>query len=368
MIKLLNKVESKIRNKRMVIGFDGFIDHIVRSVPRTMSDLAAFLMNQQNMSCSIELKEVDVKIGGNNPIMSNALGKIGVSVDTIGSYGAKGIDPIFNELSDNCNIYSIADAGRCFAIEFDTNKLMMYTNKAAEVISFEHLISKVPSEILLKLFNNADGIAQLNFSEYQNVVNIWEGILANILPNVKDEKIFYFDLSDCSKVEKKYLLHALKVIRGFKKYGTVYLDLNDNELLHVFNAVADDENLSLELEGLLKAKYIEEKKLSILLKILFDKLEINTVIIRTLHKVFAYEDNNYTSVDNIFVEKPKLLTGAGDNQNAGICLGLICGLSIKEALMLGVMAGNFYIENGFSPNFDELRSFFQNKEDFFKIN
>lgn len=370
MIKLLKEIEEKIQSRKMVLGFDGFVDHIVRPGNniygkekmniRKMSELATFLTNQQNMSCSIELNELQVKIGGNNPIMSHALGEIGIKVDSIGAYGANGIDPIFNKLSNNCNIHSIADVGRCFAIEFDTNKLMLYTNKAAQVMNYNYLIEHISSERLLEIYNNADGIAHLNFSEYQSVIDIWEGLLDNILPRLEKPKIFFFDLSDCSRVEEKCLKKALKVIKRFEEYGTVYLCLNDNELLHVFNVALGVSNLTVKLEKILRAKHIEPGELKIMLKLLYDKLGLDTLIIRTLYKFFAYDCNGFHCVNNIFVEEPKLLTGAGDNQNAGICLGLICGLEIKESLILGAMLGNFYIEKGYSPSFKELKNFTEN--------
>jgi len=58
-----------------------------------------------------------------------------------------------------------------------------------------------------------------------------------------------------------------------------------------------------------------------------------------------------------FDPNPKLTTGAGDNFNAGFCLGQVLDLSPKESLIIGTATSGFYVRNAASPTFHELIEF-----------
>ena len=58
-----------------------------------------------------------------------------------------------------------------------------------------------------------------------------------------------------------------------------------------------------------------------------------------------------------FVARPKLSTGAGDNFNAGFCLGLLAGLGVEQCLCTGVATSGFYVRNARSPELKELANF-----------
>ena len=58
-----------------------------------------------------------------------------------------------------------------------------------------------------------------------------------------------------------------------------------------------------------------------------------------------------------FVKKPKLSTGAGDNFNAGFCLGLLAGLPVTQAVCTGTAASGFYVRNARSATLAEMIDF-----------
>lgn len=53
----------------------------------------------------------------------------------------------------------------------------------------------------------------------------------------------------------------------------------------------------------------------------------------------------------------RLTTGAGDNFNAGFCLGLMLQLGLVESLILGKAVSGFYVRNAHSPAWEELVGF-----------
>jgi sugar/nucleoside kinase (ribokinase family) len=76
------------------------------------------------------------------------------------------------------------------------------------------------------------------------------------------------------------------------------------------------------------------------------KLPIRSIVLRTLRHFYYSSEEEEITVDNNIVESPLCITGAGDAQNAGICLGILGGLSMHKALEAGVWSGNSYIRTG----------------------
>ena len=58
-----------------------------------------------------------------------------------------------------------------------------------------------------------------------------------------------------------------------------------------------------------------------------------------------------------FTSSPKLSTGAGDNFNAGFCLGQLAGLGVTESVCCGTHTSGFYVRNAHSPSLTELADF-----------
>ena len=122
---------------RVVEGFDGFVDEIVEEVDRRHSfasftrmtkkeQLGQRILKAAGLSTNIELVPKAIKLGGNGPIMANALAKCGTRVTYMGSLGTPTIHPVFGELVEGCSqVYAIADPGHTDAVEFDDRKIML---------------------------------------------------------------------------------------------------------------------------------------------------------------------------------------------------------------------------------------------------
>jgi sugar/nucleoside kinase (ribokinase family) len=70
----------------------------------------------------------------------------------------------------------------------------------------------------------------------------------------------------------------------------------------------------------------------------------------------------YFHTDGPFAPKPVLTTGAGDNFNAGFCLGQALGLPESDSLLLAVATSGFYVRNAKSPTYDDVIGFLKNWE------
>ena len=62
-------------------------------------------------------------------------------------------------------------------------------------------------------------------------------------------------------------------------------------------------------------------------------------------------------MDGPYCQNPQLTTGAGDNFNAGFCVGLLAGLEPQEMLAAGTANSGFYVRNGRSAKSADLVAF-----------
>ena len=50
------------------------------------------------------------------------------------------------------------------------------------------------------------------------------------------------------------------------------------------------------------------------------------------------------TMEGPYTSNPRLTTGAGDNFNAGFCLGQLLGLSPQQCLITGTGTSGFYVQ------------------------
>jgi hypothetical protein len=332
----------RMKRKRCFVGFDAFIDYITRPIagreggePRyfhSLDSYSAFLGEQKNRSFSVELEIPEVKIGGNNPNISDIMSRFGVEVVSFGAYGRPLPDPVFQPLAERCKLVSFADPGVCTSYEFSINKMMNFYNMSPRDFTYENLLKFISEEEMIGILQQMDMIIFVNLGEQPAVLNIMEAFLERLFPRFREPKIFFTDFSDCSHMSEEELSRGLNLLKNLKAFGEVILSANENEFhvlaAHSGGAPMEAGNYQAALRTFRKAAAIDQ------------------VILRTLPVFYYSSPWSELSLDNRYVEDPQYLTGAGDAQNGGICLGLLAGLPMEEALAAGVWAGGCYIRTG----------------------
>ena len=56
-------------------------------------------------------------------------------------------------------------------------------------------------------------------------------------------------------------------------------------------------------------------------------------------------------------KEPKILTGGGDNFNAGFCFSLFDEFNLRESLVIANAVSGSYVKTGISPDVPALREF-----------
>ncbi|MFT5129228.1 MAG: hypothetical protein ACI8W8_002850, partial [Rhodothermales bacterium] len=160
---------------RAIVGLDGYVDEIIRVVDRqdaeddvrfipNLGRLADRIAKAAGKSAALELRVQQTKLGGNGPIMANALAAFGVPLTCIGALGSENaIHPAFQPMSSHCDLIPLAEPATTEALEFDDGKLMLERSESLEAITYERLLEVIGHDGLLGLFEAADFVAMNNW-------------------------------------------------------------------------------------------------------------------------------------------------------------------------------------------------------------
>lgn len=337
------------------IGFDACIDILFRVVKdkeqneitgyfSDSTQFGNFLVNLDNKSCGLELQTKLSKIGGNMVITSNALGNLGVKVECVGTFGFPDILPVFRTMSSNCSLNTIGDTISAMALEFNNSKVIMFDPGPYNNLTWEGIRDQLGADTLRKMISGKQLVSFLNWSEIDNSSDIWEGMLNEILPGIPQAAVkpfFFSDISDCSRKSADEIRKALDLLGKFRNYFNVSLSLNQNEA----GLIAKALNMS-EMDN--DERFIKELWISV---------NADTLIIHRTRDAIAFNGKSYEKCDTFFCEEPNILTGGGDNFNAGFCYALFNNLNLNESLVVANAVSGSYVKNGFSPDADNLIKF-----------
>ena len=125
--KKLAAAADSMKARKALVGLDGFVDEIIAVVDkrqdrehyepvRTIDRLGQKILKASGQSSNYELVVKQRKLGGNGPIMANALASIGMEVTYIGNLGYPAIHPVFEDFAKKAKVISIAEPGHTDAL------------------------------------------------------------------------------------------------------------------------------------------------------------------------------------------------------------------------------------------------------------
>src|SRR5438876_5281286 len=135
------------------VGLDGFVDEILHVVDKresaekytrlaTIREFSDRLAAAAGRSTNVELVSQLTKLGGNGPIMANALASFGLKVTYLGNLGYPNIHSVFADFAKRATVYSIAEPGYTDALEFEDGKIMLGKHQSLKQVNWENIKSR----------------------------------------------------------------------------------------------------------------------------------------------------------------------------------------------------------------------------------
>lgn len=346
-----------LRSIKATIGLDGFVDEIIAVVDKrqdpshylpvkTITAMGNRILGAVGQSTNFELVVKQRKLGGNGPIMANALAAAGLDVTFVGNLGYPTLDPVFQELAQRATVLSIAEPGHTDALEFDDGKLMLGKHQTLGDVNWDNLVERVGLEQLKRLFDRSRLVGMVNWTMLPFMSQIWGKLLDEVFPSIPPtNRTLFIDLADPEKRTHDDILAALKLLTRFQKHVEVTLGLNLKESTEIAEVLGLPELSDPEAA-------IEENASAIR-----QELDLSCVVIHPRRGAAAATAAQNASFAGPFVRQPKISTGAGDHFNAGFCLGRALGFSLDESLCAGVGTSGYYVRTAQSPTAAALAEF-----------
>jgi len=344
-------LSAKQKTQKVVVGFDGFIDEIIHVVRERQSDTAFTRIETitefgqkisaaSGLSANIEFVPQQVKLGGNGPIMANALVAQGYKIDYIGALGTGDIHPVYKEFAEKCtSVITLTDPGRTDALEFNDGKLMMAKMNNLVDVNWETLLKFVSKEKLKSLVEEAKLLAFTNWTELPNYNSLLKGF-TELLGECSNRPGVFIDLADPAKRLESDIAEVCQLLTKLQDHADVILGLNENESVQIAS-----------IYGIAEEDFVKRAEA------LRVALNVSVIVIHPIAGAAVANGKENVWIDGPYTQKPKLTTGAGDNFNSGFCNAWIAGLSGYESIAVGVCTSGFYVRECRSPNPAELVDF-----------
>lgn len=348
-----------------LVGFDGFIDAIIRVVDRrtdmstagytpigTISAFADRCRDAAGRSTNLELVVAEERFGGNGPLMAGALGRLGAPTVFIGAVGreddARLLHPLYADLQARCErVIPLAPPAHTDALEFDDGKIMLGKPASVQSITWRTLVDRVGLDEIRAIAGRATLIGVVNWVMMGGVESIWEGLIADVLPFLpRANRSIYIDLCDPAKRTDTDLARALGLLKRLDTLTPLTLGLNLSESHRVaqVSGVPSPRNDGAALEPFVHA--------------LRERLRVSCLVVHPRHGAAAATSEGRSAwFEGPFTRTPRLSTGAGDHFNAGFALAQVCGLSLEACLAVGVGVSGAYVRDAQSPTLDRLVAF-----------
>jgi sugar/nucleoside kinase (ribokinase family) len=351
----------------VMIGFDGFVDTIIQVVEqrhspdryepvKTIARFGEKILAAAGQSSNYELVTTLEKLGGNGPIMANAVATLGMPTTYLGALGYPSIHPVFAPFRERAECVSFCDPGFTDALEFSDGKLMLGKHASLCNVNAARLLDVVGLERLRALMASCRLLGMVNWTMLTQSNSIWDLLVDEVLPGLPrlegGRRIVFIDLTDPEKRTRDDLLGALAYGKRFQAHAEVYYGFNLKESTQAAGVLGLDVGKTPEAN-------IEQTA-----EFLCRAMDVQGVVIHPRAGAAAArrdgEKVERASFAGPMVREPRLSTGAGDNFNAGFCLGVVAGMTLTQALCVGTATSGYYVRHAESPTLDALAAFCDN--------
>lgn len=358
LIHTLEAQRAELAQKRVVAGFDGFVDELIDAVDQrqdaeryqkieSMARFGEMITAASGRSSLSEIQIRSTDAGGCSVNLSDGLNHLGVGVDFYGTLGQP-MHPAFQTFSEECrSCQSWLDGhGLTLALEFSDGKYMLASMSDLHRFTPRVVQEHIESGDFKQRCAEADIIILNNWTLYPHMTDVWQYLSDHVFSDLPKRIPVFIDLVNPSSRSRQDIFAMMECLKAMQRSVDCILGVNLNEA-DLLAKLIGEEPAQGEADAVLSQ-----------IRSLREYLHISEVVAHGV-KVNCVAGNGYDAAGVVgpYCEAPLKSTGAGDRFNAGYCLGVMLGLEPEQRLQLGVATSGVFIRQARSARFDELLKF-----------
>ncbi len=349
--KALAGMKAFDARKHLVIGFDGFVDEIIHVVDKRTSpleyqrikDINSFserIASVAGLSANIELLPIHTKLGGNGPIMANAIIEQGHDVTYIGALGKPHLHPVFESFASKCRkVISLTGPGYTDALEFYDGKIMLGKMNNLMEVNYVNLLEELSHNEVEDLLREVDMVAFTNWTMLANLNSIIKAF-SKIIGTLDKKPRVFLDLADPKKRTNEDIREVLDLIAGLPTETILSMNLSESTIISLELGIKEDDILQRAIQ-------------------IRQKMDVAGIVIHPVNGAAISHPQGNLWLEGPYTSTPQLTTGAGDNFNAGFCNAWMADLEPGQCLAVGSCSSGFYVRNARSASRKELLEFME---------
>lgn len=346
-IDFVNTVRGNV-----LLGCDGFVDEVYKIVDvrqnlseySPMDNMQVFgelVVKRTGGGLGLEIVPKRRCSGGFTPNTGRIGAFLGIKPTLIGLYGAKDIDPAFEEFKENCNLLSLGDPALTLVLEFSNGKVLMSALKAVANLTWTDLVAFFGEAKLKELFSGVDILGLGYWSLTPDFDNFLKGMLSQYEGSTPPKRMF-FDFADINKKANESFLESLGLIKQFNDKIPMTMSLNEHEGAELFT------RFGIECKE-------DPAEIAVDLKAVRQKIGIDELVIHTPQfAVASSEKLGEAQAQQEFQKNVIRTAGAGDSFNGGYVAACLGDLSLKERLVVANAATAFFVTHATAPTKEEM--------------
>lgn len=358
---VLEAAAERLAATRVVTGFDGFVDEMIRVVDerqdhehyrpvRSMADFGAMIQAAAGRSSLREIVVEQQLPGGCAINLGDGLAALGLRPDIYATVGEP-MHPAFAAAAGGATIHPVGRVyGRTLALEFADGKFMLSAVAQLGECTPEAL-ARALQGAAAEQWRASDLIALTNWTLYPHMDACWRWLQEELLPRHRGGARIFIDLVDPRSRSRSDQERMLVALSAFQRHAGTVFGGNLNEA----NVLADLLGLPQSDEDL-EAMQAQAAAIR-------SALQIDCVVTHAVRGAVAATADETAGVEGPYTTHPRRSTGAGDRFNAGFCTGLLLDLPLEDRLLTGCACSGWFVRAGASGGLTDLAAFLRAWQD-----
>lgn len=338
---------------KVLLGCDGFVDEVYQivDVRQSLSEYTAIdnlrefgelIVKRADGGVGLEIVPKRRCSGGFTPNTGRVAAFLGLKPILVGLYGAKDIDPAFEEFQENCELISLGDPAVTLVFEFSDGKILMSALKSVANLTWNDFVAFFGEEKLKAMFADVDILGLGYWSLTPDFDRFLEGFVSQYEDDKAPRRMF-FDFADIKKKSNESFMESMALIKQFNAKIPMTMSVNEHEgadLFSRFGIECDEDNPS---------------EVTSALSTLRKEMGIDELVIHTPHYAAASNESDGEGFALQELQTKVIRTaGAGDTFNGGYLSASLGNLSIKERLVIANAATAFFVTHATAPTKEEM--------------